>query len=281
MSFVLDHWSPVWPVLAIWVVLAGGQLAFGTRGARAWAFQGGLLVAAFALVSPLAYWSLVFIWVRSIQDLLLGVVAPALIVLGLPHRPPSAAMSAPWWLRAPVAVAVVFNIVWLGWHVPALYDLGATNTAVRYVEFATYLAAGTLFWLQLFGSGRSAPATPPMRRLQLLVGTVVADTVLGMVLVFGSGVFYPVYGGAEHRVLTVVADQQVGGAVLWMGILPPLIIASVALLLRWLDQDESDELSRDLDRLTTQAAPAAGRMAWASSGRGAWLARSGDRRPTT
>src|SRR5580658_9528924 len=107
MSFVLDHWSPVWPVLAIWVVLAGGQLAFGTRGARAWAFQGGLLVAAFALVSPLAYWSLVFIWVRSIQDLLLGVVAPALIVLGLPHRPPSAAMSAPWWLRAPVAVAVV------------------------------------------------------------------------------------------------------------------------------------------------------------------------------
>jgi cytochrome c oxidase assembly factor CtaG len=281
MSFVLAHWSPVWPVLAIWVVLAAGRMAFGARGSRVLAFQGGLLVALFALVSPLAYWSLIFIWVRSIQDLLLGVVAPALIVLGRPDRAPAAAKRTPWWLRAPVAVAVVFNLIWLGWHLPALYDLAATSTAARYLEFATYLAAGTLFWLQLFGSGRSAPAAPPMRRLQLLVGTVVADTILGMVLVFGSGVIYPVYRGAEHRVLTVVADQQVGGAVLWMGMLPPLIIASVALLLRWLDQDESDELSRDLDRLTAQAAPAAGRMAWASSGRGAWLTRSGDRRPTT
>lgn len=281
MSFVVDHWSLVWPVLAIWVVLAGGHLVGGTRGSRVWAFQGGLLVVVFALVSPLAYWSLVFIWVRSIQDLLLGVVAPALIVLGLPRRSPAATVSTPWWLRWPVTVTVIFNLIWLGWHVPVLYDLGATSTAVRYVEFATYLAAGTLFWLQLSGSGRWAPVAPPMRRLGLLVGTVVADTILGMVLVFGSGMFYPVYRGAEHRVLTVVADQQVGGAVLWMGMLPPLIIASVALLLRWIDQDESDELSRDLDRLTTQAAPATGRMAWASSGRGAWLARSGDRRPTT
>jgi putative copper resistance protein D len=300
MSYVLAHWSPAWPFLAIWAFVASVHVVGGSRDGRAWAFHGGLLVALLALVSPLAYWSLIFIWVRSIQDLLLGVVAPALIVLGRPGPALAAAMRraarvspgpgvlarggagraphTPWWLRAPVAVAVGFNVIWLGWHLPVLYDLAATSTAVRYLEFATYLAAGTLFWLQLFGSGRSAPAAPPMRRLALLVGTVVADTILGMVLVFGSGMFYPVYRGPEHRVLSVVADQQVGGAVLWMGMLPPLIIASVALLLRWLEHDDLDELSRDLDRLTAQ--PAAGRAAWASSGRGAGLTRPGYRRPT-
>jgi putative membrane protein len=334
MSYVLAHWSLTWPVLAIWVIVAAAHLAGwfrsrrSVRGAerapglirhdlrtsdglpqvpspgRAFAFQGGLLVILLALVTPLAYWSTVYIWVRSIQDLLLGVVAPALIVFGqagpalaaavrrpagggsgsgVPARDgtgvaPDAPRKAPWWLRAPVAVAVVFNLVWLGWHVPVVYDSAHTNAAVRYVEFVTYLGAGIWFWLQLLGSARPAPAAPPMRRLQLLIGTVVADTILGMVLVFGSGVLYPAYRGPAHHALSVVADQQVGGAVLWMGMLPAMVIASVALLLRWLDHDESDELSRELDRLARQ--PAAGRPAWASSGRGAWVARPGDRRPT-
>jgi cytochrome c oxidase assembly factor CtaG len=286
--------------LAIWVVVAGLHVAGVARSwrsalpaGRAWAFQGGLLVILVAIVSPLAYWSVLYIWVRSLQDLLVAVVAPALIVLGQPGPALLAALGRPshgidratdspprppWWLRQPVAVAVVFNLVWLGWHFPGPYDLAHTNAAVRYLEFATYLAAGTGFWLQLFGSAHRAPTALPMRRLALLVGTVVADTILGMVLVFGSGVLYPAYRGAAHHALSVVADQQVGGAVLWMGILPPLVIASVALLLRWLEHDDADELSRELDRLTRQ--PAAGRPGWASSGRGAWLARPDDRRPT-
>ena len=39
--------------------------------------------------------------------------------------------------------------------------------------------------------------------------------------------------------MTVLDDQQVGGAVLWMGMLPPLIIAAVALLMRWMSDEES------------------------------------------
>lgn len=334
MSYIVVHWTAAWPVLALWVIAAGIHVVGVVRSRRsargaerapgpirrdlgrrdgpssapsaglAWAFQGGLLVILLALVSPLAYWSVIFIWVRSVQDLLLAVVGPALIVVGRPglvlraavrgaaHGGPVSGVRArdgidhatdpsprpPWWLRHPVAVVAAFNVVWVGWHLPGLYDLAHANGAVRYLEFGTYLAAGVGFWVQLFGSAGFGPVAAPMRRLGLLVGTVVADTILGMVLVFGAGVVYPAYGGAAHQALSVVADQQVGGGVLWMGMLPPLIIASVALVLRWLDHDESDELSRELDRLTRQ--PAAGRPAWASSGRGAWAARPADRRPT-
>ena len=310
MSYVLAHWSPAWVVLAIWVAVAAvhllglgrirrGDLARRELAWRAAAFHGGLLAVLLALLSPLAYWSLTFIWVRSIQDLLLAVVAPALIAAGAPGRAlasglrrpsesaahpadardrPPAPGRARWWLAWPVAITLAFNVVWLGGHLPALYDLAATNTAARYLQWAAYLGAGILFWLQLIGSGGSSPAAAPMRRLALLIGTAAADTILGMVLVFGSGLVYPAYLGARHHLLSVVADQQVGGAVLWVGMLPPLMIATVALLLGWLEHEESDELSRELDRLTGH--PPAGRPTWASSGRAAWPTRPGYRRPT-
>ena len=56
----------------------------------------GLLAVVIALVSPLGYYGGTFIWVRTLQALLLGIVAPALLVLGAPWlvlwraRPPRA-----------------------------------------------------------------------------------------------------------------------------------------------------------------------------------------------
>ena len=46
--------------------------------------------------------------------------------------------------------------------------------------------------------------------------------------------------------------QQLAGAVLWMGSLPPMIIAAVALFQQWLSEEESAELSAGLDRLLRQ-----------------------------
>jgi putative copper resistance protein D len=210
---------------------------------------------------------------------MLAFVGPALIVLGAPWlplrqcwpagpraRPASLAgdgrdrpPEVPWLLARPVAAAVAFNAIWLGWQVPALFDLAHASSAARLAECVTYLAAGILFWLQLIGSRPFSPSAAPLRRVALVIGTVIAGTVLGMVLVFGSGVLYPVYGGPAHHVMTVLDDQQLAGAVLWMGMLPPMIIVAVALLLRWLSDEESAELSAGLDRLVSQR-----KSAWAS-----------------
>jgi putative membrane protein len=315
MYYVLQHWSGAWAALAVWAALAALHLAglrrlkAGPRRGRpagrqdrslneqAAAFQGGLLLALLALISPIGYWSGLYIWVRSIQDLILALIAPGLIVLGAPwlvlaaglrpragephpgpapNRPPGLA-GRPWPAAWAVTIVVAFNVVWLGWHLAPLYDQAATHTAVRYLEYACYLAAGTLFWLQLIGSRPWTPSLPPMRRMVALIATAAADTVLGMVLVFGSGVVYPVYRGASHHALTVVSDQQAGGAVLWMGVLPALIIAAVALMNKWLDDEESDELARDLDRVLGRTVPIT-----AASGprKAVWRARSGYRRPT-
>ncbi|MGA8456715.1 MAG: cytochrome c oxidase assembly protein [Streptosporangiaceae bacterium] len=285
MSPVLAHWSAVWPAAAIYLAVAGAHLAGTLRGglggaagrraviSEAALFQGGLLLALLAIVSPLRYWSGIYIWVRAVQDLVLAVVAPGLIVVGAPWpalarsvgRPqigqqvldgPAAGQRQPWWLRWPLATVVAFNVIWLGWHLPALFDKVPASTAAAALEYVLYLGAGTLFWLQLIGSRPWTPTAPPMRRVALLIGTVAADTILGMVLVFGSGVFYRYYGNSSHHVMTLVDDQQLAGAVLWMGVLPAMISAAVAVLIRWLNDEESEDLSVGIDRLLTQRSSA-------------------------
>jgi putative membrane protein len=273
MSPVLSHWSASWPALAVYVAVAAVHLVGLARlpdrstavKREAVLFHLGLLVALLAIVSPLRYWSGVYIWVRAVQDLILALVAPGLIVVGAPWaalarglslRQPGqdddAAARTPWWLRWPVGAAVAFNVVWLGWHLPALFDRVAVSSAVAAAEYVLFLGAGILLWFQLIGSRPWSPAAVPLRRLSLVIGTVAADTILGMVLVFGSGVLYRVYGNAAHHVMTVLDDQQLAGAVLWMGILPPMIMAAVTVLMRWLNDEDSEALSAGIDRLLTR-----------------------------
>jgi putative membrane protein len=286
---VFAHWSASWPVLIGYVVVAGWQLA-GLSRLRARAQPGGsaqpsgpasasrvelrreaalfhlgLLVVTLALAGPPGYWATVYIWVRALQTLLLAVVGPGLIVLGAPWlafrqllrvRPskPTEGQTnpVPFWVSRPVVAVVVFNAVVVCWQVPALYDPARANGALALAEHVSYVAVGLLLWLQLISSRPiNAPATP-LRRVGMLVGTVVVWTVLGMVLVFGSSVLYPAYANSAHHVMTVLDDQQLSGAVLWMGILPAVITAGVALLMQWLDNEESADLSAGLDRLLAQ-----------------------------
>jgi putative membrane protein len=148
----------------------------------------------------------------------------------------------------PVLAVVTFNAAWLGWHLPAAFDLVQENAAARLAEHACYLSAGVWFWLQVAGPRRYGRWQPPLRRLALLTATAAAGTVLGMVLVFGANVVYPAYANSLHHVMTVLDDQQLSGAVLWMGMIPPVVIAGVALLIGWLNDEDSDA-SADLSRL--------------------------------
>ncbi|MGP7996459.1 MAG: cytochrome c oxidase assembly protein [Streptosporangiaceae bacterium] len=294
MNTVVSHWSANVAVLAGCLVVTAVHLA-GLRGLRAdarhggaplprglgWeatAFYAGVLTVLLALVSPLGYWSGTFIWVRVLQDIMLGVVAPSLIVLGAPwlvlrrglgRRPaqPAAAVLAeaeqaaaaaapgprpePPRLRSwPVAVTALFIVVWCGWYLPVLYDAGLHHPVVLAAQAVSYLVVGVLFWLQLIGSRPFTPRFAPLYRVMLIAATVLASTVLGMVLGFGANVIYPGYRKVGHNhLLTVTGDQQLGGAELWVLVLLPYVIAGVSLLIKWLNDEESEALSASLDRM--------------------------------
>src|SRR5580658_9821474 len=100
MGKVTAHWQPSLPVLICYALVACCQLAgyLAQRSGstpeqrrqlrwQALAFHAGLLVVLIAVVSPIRYWSSVYIWVHALQDVLLALVAPSLIVLGAPWQP--------------------------------------------------------------------------------------------------------------------------------------------------------------------------------------------------
>lgn len=295
MNVVVSHWSANGAVLAVAAAVTAVHLR-GLRGMAAdarrrggdmppglgrevAAFYGGLFVVVLALLSPLAYWSAHYIWVRSVQDVLLANLAPVFLVLGapwlvlrrgLPFRMPRAhgpgrgpgpghepePGRAARLARMSVLTVIAFNMAWCGWHLPALYDGALRYPAAYAAEVVTYLGLGVAFWRQLIGSRPLSLALAPLRRVALLAGTVIVSTLLGMVLVFGYGLAYPGYAGPGHRVLSVVYDQQTGGAVLWVLVLPAYVTAGVALLIRWLNDEEAQALTSGLDRLLKPANPA-------------------------
>jgi putative membrane protein len=298
VEWAIEHWSASWPVLIGYVAFAACHLVglgrsrsaaqgvtpeAGTgqeRRREAILFQLGLLVVLLALVSPVGYYSTVYIWIRMMQTLLVAVVGPGVIVVGAPWEAFRAALTGrtsqplaasptavsaktgtsgvreakrptPWFMSHPVPAVIAANVVWLIWQVPALYDSARTSAGLASVEHLSYLAAGLAFWLQMISSRPFSQPNPPLRRLKLLIGTVVVSTVFGMMLVFGSSVLYPGYVNAAHHLMSVLDDQQLAGAVWWMGILPPMSVGAVALMMQWLKDEESAELSAGLDRLLT------------------------------
>lgn len=242
--------------------------------------QGGLLVAAAALASPLVYWSGIYMWVRGMQAIMLAFVAPALIAAGRPWlvarswslssllssggrgrsadvlggnetsakgnapgmpgldraRPPTA-----WSEVLPVLAAVLFNAAWLGLHLPGAFDSGERDNSLQFVQNVCYLGFGLWFWLEVGGARGRGRWHAPLRRLGLVTATVAAGTVLGMALVFGENVVYPAYQNSAHHIMTALDDQQLSGAILWMGGLPSLVVAGVALLNSWLNEEEADK----------------------------------------
>jgi len=279
MNLVVSHWSANMAVVAVCLAVVvvhlagllglradarrGGAALPGGLAREAIAFYSGLLLAALALLSPLGYWSGRFIWIRVLQDIVLGVYAPPLIVLGAPWlvlwrglgrtaRPrPTAAVRVPPRLRTwPVAVTALFIVVWCGWYIPALYDAGVHHPVVLAAQAVTTMGAGVLLWLQMIGSRPFSPQFGPLYRVMLLAAIVLCGTILGMVLSFGASVIYPTYRGVgSHHLLSVVFDQQAGGSELWVLVLVPYMIAGIALLIRWLNDEESEALAHGLDRI--------------------------------
>jgi putative membrane protein len=286
-----SYWSANAAALAVYAVVAVTHLlgmvdaATGARRhgrslapgllAQAVIFQLGLLTALLALVSPMGYYAHQLIWVRNMQDVVLAVVAPALIVLGAPwlplargarpgrrgHHDDESAAAAdgdggtsrrstrPGWRAMPILVTALFCVTWWVWHLPGPFDAALRSPVIYAAEVVTYLAVGIGFWLQLIGSRPLSPQMAPLNRVALVVAAAASGTVLGLIRAYGRGVAYPAYLGLGHSVSSVVSSQQAGGAILWVFPLIPFSIVAVALAVRWLEDEESGATEADFDRL--------------------------------
>ena len=164
-------------------------------------------------------------------------------------------MPAPNWPVVSVVAFAAFSVAWCVWHLPGPYDAALAHPLVYAAEVVTYLGLGIVFWLQLVGSRPYVPRLSALRRVMALAATIVVGTLLAMVLAFGSRIAYYSYVTGPHQTISVLSDQQLAGAVLWILMLPSYVIAGIALLVRWLNEEDTKAVSTGLDRLLKPAKP--------------------------
>ncbi len=123
----------------------------GARAAptgRLWVFMGGLVLIAVALLSPVDSLGHQILAMHMVQHVILLDFVPILLILGL-----TKALMRPITKRlqpiehGPLGHPVVAVILYVGsmwiWHIPALYDLAASNDAVHVLEHICFLSAGS------------------------------------------------------------------------------------------------------------------------------------------
>jgi cytochrome c oxidase assembly factor CtaG len=227
--------------LTLVIVLAGAVYLRGWlqhRSAPAWrvcSFVLGLLATWVAVVSPVASMDGFMLTAHMIQHLLLMTIAPPLFWLGEPLmtvRPTPRLIPCHLgrllghpvfcWLAAALALVV--------WHVPAVFHLGIQSPTWHFIENATFLATGLLFWWPVIQPWPSIGRWPPWSMLlYLFLATLPCDVLSGL-LVFSDRVVYPM-DLCTHQMggLSPLEDQQCAAALMWTCVTVVFLVAGTIL----------------------------------------------------
>jgi putative membrane protein len=200
----------------------------------------GLIVLWLALETPLDTISDYYLdSVHMFQHVLLGFVAPPLMLLGLSPAMAGRIARVPG-VRAvtePVPALVIAGLVMVVWHVPVLYDATLYSGSLHVLEHVMFIAAGVLMYWPII-EATSAQArwrmSPGAQLLYMLVATLPQDGV-ALALIFSRVPFYEFYTHAPRLIasLTPVIDQTVAGAVLMILGKATLAVAAIAVFTRW------------------------------------------------
>src|SRR5579872_30385 len=218
------------------------------------AFMGGLFSLWATAGSPLAGMDHHLLTAHMAQHLLLMTVAAPLILLGAPAITLLHGLPQPFvrgglvpFLRYPLVLGfgqmvthpafcwLVAPAVVIGWHLPALFELGMRSARWHEFEYACFFAAGLLFWWPAVQPWPSVARWPRWCvPLYLFLATLPCDA-LSAFLTFCGRVVYPHYLSA-HRLFDIspLGDQECAGALMWICVtfayLAPAAVITIQLL---------------------------------------------------
>lgn len=188
--------------------------------------------------------------VHMLQHVLLGFVAPPLLLLGLSPSMAGRLVRIPGvrMITEPIAAQLVAGIVMIGWHVPALYDATLYSEPLHVTEHMSFIAAGVLlYWPMIRATSAQSRwrMSAGVKLLYILVATLPQDAV-ALALIFSRVPFYEYYTHAPRLVasLTPLIDQTVAGAILMIFGKATMVVAALAILFEWFEEDRrADEAS--------------------------------------
>jgi putative membrane protein len=261
------HWSTIYGILAMsalyaWtmgVVRRRRRLAARGDGWRVTSFVAAQLTLFLALNGPMDELSDTYLFsAHMVQHLLLTELWAPLTLLALPGwlQGDLLGLGAPGrWLERLTRLLpafLLFNVVFTAWHLPLLYDWMVADERVHIVAHLLFMATSILLWWPMIESapGRR-PVSAPVKMLYLALVGVAMMPVAGFISM-ATVLIYPAYVAAPRVFgLTPLADQQLGGLIMWVPGSVAFWAALTAVYFRWALAKEREELAG----LSPQPAP--------------------------
>ena len=217
--------------LAAWVYVRGVRRTRGWPRSRSWCAGLGLAALFVAASGPPAVYEGSLFWAHMVQHLLVALVAAPLLAFSAPLALVLRAGSA----RARNALLRVVHagpvrilthpvaswsalgaVMWLT-HYSPLYDAALEDDLLHGFEHALYLGAALLFWAPVAGLDPTRRVAPPLR-VAYLLAAIPVQSFLGLAVYSAEAPLYGHYATLERDWGPApLDDQQLAGAVMWIG----------------------------------------------------------------
>jgi putative membrane protein len=212
------------------------------------AFWLGILVLFLALTGPLASYAHGFSFSAYIfQQMLLVFVAPPLLLLGLPDWMARPVMTnrfvEPWMRRLtrPLIAFLTFSLFFALLHLPALCDrVCHAQSFYGGIRVALVMVGLLLWWPMLSPLPEYPRLTYPMQILYLFL-LMIPMTAVAAPITMAETVLYMYYAMGVHPFgLTPLADQVLGGLIMWIGQGVYIMFVFSGIFFRWAQREDSE-----------------------------------------
>ena len=233
---------------AVYVAAVGPartRFAWSETGVSRWrmaAFLGGIGIVFFSLNGPLHHLSDEYLFAaHMVQHMLLMLIMPPLLILGVPPwlisktLERSAVLKVARLLTHPVLAFAAYNVVFIGWHLPPMYNAALANHDVHIVQHLMFVSVATMMWWPVVNPVPGLERIPTGPLLMMYVFAFgIPSTAVSAFITMSDELLYPLYELAPRvTALTPLEDQRLGGLIMWI---PGMLIFWVAIsvvFFRW------------------------------------------------
>lgn len=213
---LLSAWNADAVALALCLCILALHLLSGDDRHRG-ALLSALGLLGLLFLSPLCALTVALFSARAAHHALLVAAVAPLLALALAPALERLPRLSPAMLAVAQAIAL-----WV-WHVPAIYAVAIAGAPAYWAMQASLLATGILFWRAVLD-----PATGAGAGVMALLATVIQMGMLGALLTFaGEALYEPHRATTLAFGLTPLADQQLGGLIMWVPAALPYIAAAL------------------------------------------------------
>jgi putative membrane protein len=205
-------------------------------------YLGAVALVFFSLNGPLHTLSDEYLFsAHMVQHMLLMLIMPPFLIMGIPpwlirkamERPGVAQVARA--LTHPVVAYAAYNITFIGWHIPQMYNWALVSHDLHIVQHLMFMAVAVMMWWPVANPVPELERIPTGPLLMMYIFAFgIPTTILSAFITMSDSVFYPWYEVAPRvSSLSPLEDQRLGGLIMWIPGMLIFWVGITAVFFRW------------------------------------------------